>query len=251
MAAWGPYLDTAYDPLMAGSIDGTDKEPHDRGIVRALQAKYKPNKMVQGDPSLTIFVARLSPKTKEQTLCDTFSHFGKIRHCRLIRDIVTGLSKCYGFIEFESEKAMQQALSEGKKITIDNKEILVDNEHERMLKNWVPRRLGGGFGGRKESGQLRFGGIDRPFRRPIVATSKLRPGTSDNRSNSLEESQKCQDTNTTCRDSRHDYGRQKRDDFPGNSRSGYSGSSNYDGARGRRHRSRLPHAHDSYKSKTK
>lgn len=27
---------------------------------------------------------------------------------------------------------------------------------------------GGGFGGKKESGQLRFGGRDRPFKRPIV-----------------------------------------------------------------------------------
>ena len=27
--------------------------------------------------------------------------------------------------------------------------------------------VGGGFGGRKESGQLRFGGIDRPFKRPL------------------------------------------------------------------------------------
>lgn len=28
--------------------------------------------------------------------------------------------------------------------------------------------LGGGFGGKKESGQLRFGGSDRPFKKPIV-----------------------------------------------------------------------------------
>lgn len=27
-----------YDPLMAGSIDGTDTKPHDRGIVRAMNA---------------------------------------------------------------------------------------------------------------------------------------------------------------------------------------------------------------------
>lgn len=30
-----------YDPLMAGSIDGTDKVPHDRGIVRGMTAKCK------------------------------------------------------------------------------------------------------------------------------------------------------------------------------------------------------------------
>jgi hypothetical protein len=34
---------------------------------------------------------------------------------------------------------------------------------------WKPRRLGGGLGGRKESGQLRFGGRDRPFHIPANA----------------------------------------------------------------------------------
>lgn len=33
--------------------------------------------------------------------------------------------------------------------------------------------LGGGLGGRKESGQLRFGCRDRPFRKPIPLVSKL------------------------------------------------------------------------------
>lgn len=52
-------------------------------------------------------------------------------------------------------------------------------EYERILPGWKPRRygncfckvliifLGGGFGGRKESGQLRFGGVARPFKKPI------------------------------------------------------------------------------------
>lgn len=41
-----------------------------------------------------------------------------------------------------------------------------------MLKGWKPRRLGGGFGGKKESGQLRFGGRDRPFKKPIALELK-------------------------------------------------------------------------------
>ena len=28
-----------YDPLMTGSIDGTDDRPHDRAVMRALQSK--------------------------------------------------------------------------------------------------------------------------------------------------------------------------------------------------------------------
>jgi len=40
----------------------------------------------------------------------------------------------------------------------------------RLVRNvgWKPRRLGGGLGGKKESGQLRFGGRDRPFRVPLL-----------------------------------------------------------------------------------
>lgn len=30
-----------YDPLRAGSIDGTGTVPHDRGILRAMEAKRK------------------------------------------------------------------------------------------------------------------------------------------------------------------------------------------------------------------
>lgn len=50
---------------------------------------------------------------------------------------------------------------------IDNSEIIVEREAERVLQGWKPRRLGGGFGGNKQSGQLRFGCRDRPFRKPI------------------------------------------------------------------------------------
>ncbi len=43
------------------------------------------------------------------------------------------------------------------KMLIDGAQILVEHERERLEKGWKPRRKGGGLGGRKESGQLRFG----------------------------------------------------------------------------------------------
>ncbi len=30
-----------YDPLMVGSIDGTDDRPHDRAVLRAVDSKCK------------------------------------------------------------------------------------------------------------------------------------------------------------------------------------------------------------------
>ncbi|KAM9788861.1 U11/U12 small nuclear ribonucleoprotein 35 kDa protein [Neosynchiropus ocellatus] len=166
MVDWSPIA-KVYDPLKAGSIDGTDVEPHDRAVWRAMCARYKPNKGVVGDPLLTLFVARLNPLTTEEKLHQTFSKYGDIKRIRLVRDVVTGFSKRYAFIEYKEERAVVRARRDANKLVVDQQEVFVDFEQERTLKGWVPRRLGGGQGGKKESGQLRFGGRDRPFRKPI------------------------------------------------------------------------------------
>ncbi|XP_041657759.1 U11/U12 small nuclear ribonucleoprotein 35 kDa protein [Cheilinus undulatus] len=166
MVDWSPIA-KVYDPLKAGSIDSTDVEPHDRAVWRAMGARYKPNKGVVGDPLLTLFVARLNPQTTEDKLHQVFSKYGDIQRLRLVRDIVTGFSKGYAFIEYKEERSIVRARRDANKLVVDQHEVFVDFEQERTLKGWVPRRLGGGQGGKKESGQLRFGGRDRPFRRPI------------------------------------------------------------------------------------
>lgn len=81
---------------------------------------------------------------------------------------------------------------------VDDYEIIVDYNRQQLMPGWIPRRLGqltflillvscylhgfnscsnffffsgGGFGGKKESGQLRFGGRERPFRAPMYDSS--------------------------------------------------------------------------------
>ncbi|KAI9140638.1 hypothetical protein BKA69DRAFT_1079004 [Paraphysoderma sedebokerense] len=81
--------------------------------------------------------------------------------------IVTGEPKGYGFIEFSEETACISAYQRANRALLGSKTILVDYERSRCMKGWVPRRLGGGLSGRKESGQLRFGGRDKPFKRPL------------------------------------------------------------------------------------
>ncbi|CAN8004245.1 unnamed protein product [Ixodes hexagonus] len=167
---WLPIPRT-YDPLKAGSIDGTDVKPHDHGVVRALEATYKPSKYIKTDPKLTLFVGRLNPATSEERLREFFTHYGEVRSCRLVRDVITGFSKGYGFVEYyELRDAL--AANDANQEYIDDYRIFVDFERERVLPGWVPRRLGGGFGGKKESGQLRFGGRDRPFKKPIIVNNR-------------------------------------------------------------------------------
>ena len=117
-------------------------------------------------------VRHLSPDTSERTLSRIFSKHGDLEKCRHIRDVISGLSKRYAFVEYKHESDARKALRESKDLMIDDKHVTVDFECERLLTGWKPRRFGGGFGGKKESGQLRFGGVERPFRRPISLNSK-------------------------------------------------------------------------------
>lgn len=167
MADWSPYA-SYYNALKCGSIDGTDTVPHDRAIIRAMNTTYRPNKNIVSDPKCTLFVSRLTPDTTDSELNEAFGKFGEIKGVRIVRDLVTGTSKCYGFVEYYNEKDVPRARRDGNNMVIDNKEVFVEYELERTLSGWIPRRFGGGFGGCKEAGQLRFGGRDRPFRKPLV-----------------------------------------------------------------------------------
>ncbi|KAL1449876.1 hypothetical protein WDU94_002348 [Cyamophila willieti] len=163
---WYPYC-VVYDPIQVGSIDGTDTLPHDRAIIRALNSTYTPNNCLKTNPNHTLFVGRLNKNTTEDDLSRAFEKFGNVRDVKLIRDVITGVSKRYAFIEYEMERACVEAIRVMNKTDFQGAEIIVDFEAGRSLKGWKPRRLGGGFGGNKNSGQLRFGGRNRPWVKPV------------------------------------------------------------------------------------
>ncbi|KAK4278899.1 hypothetical protein QN277_016677 [Acacia crassicarpa] len=166
------YADS-YHPIQAGSIDGTDILPHDNAVYRAFLCSsaglYDPfgDPKAKGDPYCTVFVGRLSRATTEETLRKVMGKYGRVKNLRLVRDIVTGASCGYAFVEYETESEMRRAYEDAHHSFIDDCEILVDFDRQQLMPGWIPRRLGGGLGGKKESGQLRFGGRERPFRAPL------------------------------------------------------------------------------------
>lgn len=95
----------------------------------------------------TLFVAKLSYDTTEKKLKREFEEFGQIEFIRIVTDR-DGKSRGYGFIQFEKETDMTAAYKrmDGKKI--DGRRITVDVERGRTVKNWKPRKFGGGLGGR-------------------------------------------------------------------------------------------------------
>ncbi|KAF8561323.1 hypothetical protein P879_06919 [Paragonimus westermani] len=226
-----------YNPIMAGSIDGTDVTPHDRAIIRALSSGYKPRyaDRLARDPKATLFIGRLpldvTQSVLEQALSKllhTHDHLTEgIRHAgasgtslfyeerrsrkrhrsrspfctssghsspkadsdfpkvRIVRHIVTGYPCGYAFAYFRSrddaERVLRNWLQRTRSRSTDfgvekphgldipaGEKVILEPAFSETLPGWCPRRLGGGLGGRKEAGQLRFGGTARPFRRPFL-----------------------------------------------------------------------------------
>lgn len=108
------------------------------------------NDQATSDPYRTLFVARLNYDTTEAKLRREFEVYGSIKKICLIHDRVHSRPRGYAFIEYKREKEMLDAYKRADGKRIDGRRVLVDVERARTSKGWLPRRLGGGLGGRKE-----------------------------------------------------------------------------------------------------
>ncbi|CAO3626982.1 unnamed protein product [Mucor hiemalis] len=144
-----------YDPIQVGSIDGTDIDPHDAAVIRATRSNYRPPKYLKTDPKCTLFISRLNFDSTETTIKLYFEKYGPISNIELVRNNVTGLSQGYAFVTFVDEKSTQEAYKYAHETTLDSHIILVDYERSRVMKGWIPRRFGGGFGGKRRVTMIR------------------------------------------------------------------------------------------------
>lgn len=105
------------------------------------------------DPKKTLFVARLNYDTSESKLRREFEAYGPIERIVLVQDHVRKRPRGYAFIEYRKRDDMHEAYKRADGKRIDGRRVLVDVERgrTRQSKGWLPRRLGGGLGGRKES----------------------------------------------------------------------------------------------------
>ena len=100
----------------------------------------------QRDPSKrrsnvgNIFVKNLSPKLDSKDLYDTFSLFGDIVSCKVSTD-PQGNSKGFGYVQFETDEAAQEAINEVNGVPLEEREIKVERyvprEQRSKSTNWT------------------------------------------------------------------------------------------------------------------
>lgn len=111
--------------------------------------QWNPHKdcKIKGDPSSTLFLARLPYSANEEQIRAEFGIYGSIESIRIVEP-----QRGYAFVVFESPEGHEKAVSAVRRtaggMLFHGRRIIVDLERGRLQMNWKPRRLGGGLGGR-------------------------------------------------------------------------------------------------------
>jgi RNA recognition motif-containing protein len=98
---------------------------------------------------MNIFVGNLSKDVTEDDLQNLFAEYGSVRNVKVIRDLFSGESKGFGFLEMPGQAEAQKAMSELNTRDLKGKKIAVNEARPRNEKR---RQGGGGRGGNRNGG---------------------------------------------------------------------------------------------------
>ncbi|KAJ9561156.1 hypothetical protein OSB04_006316 [Centaurea solstitialis] len=107
--------------------------------------------MASADVEYRCFVGGLAWATSEHSLEEAFSQYGKIVDSKIINDRETGRSRGFGFVTFEQEQSLRDAIEGMNGQSLDGRNITVNEAQSRS-------GGGGGGGGRREGGGGGYGG---------------------------------------------------------------------------------------------
>ena len=116
---------------------------------RAKSWNPKLNKKATENAYKTLFVYRLGKTVDENSLKSEFEEFGQIKDVRIIKNY-KGISKGYGFIEYERTRDFRDALERGGKKKINGRHVYVEAERGRTDNKFKPLRLDGENGKGRE-----------------------------------------------------------------------------------------------------
>jgi RNA recognition motif-containing protein len=109
---------------------------------------------------MNIFVGNLAKEVTEQDLQSLFAECGNVRSVKIIKDLFSGESKGFGFIEMPGNAEAQKAISElntrelkGKKITVNEARPRDDDRRRGGHRGGGGRRSGNGGGGNRGGGR--------------------------------------------------------------------------------------------------
>ncbi|CAJ2640963.1 polyadenylate-binding protein 2-like isoform X2 [Trifolium pratense] len=106
----------------AKAMDVLNFTPLNNKPIRIMYSHRDPS--VRKSGAANIFIKNLDRAIDHKALYDTFSAFGNILSCKIAMD-ASGLSKGYGFVQFEHEESAQSAIDKLNGMLINDKPVYV------------------------------------------------------------------------------------------------------------------------------
>jgi cold-inducible RNA-binding protein len=107
---------------------------------------------------MNIFVGNLSKDVTDDDLQNLFAAIGNVSTVKIIRDMFSGESKGFGFIEMPKLTEAQKAISDLNTKELKGKKIVVNEARPRNDKRGGGGSRGGGRGGNSRGGNGGGGG---------------------------------------------------------------------------------------------
>ncbi|CAN0909129.1 Glycine-rich RNA-binding protein, partial [Linum grandiflorum] len=115
--------------------------------------------MASADVEYRCFVGGLAWATTDEALHEAFSTFGDVVESKVINDRETGRSRGFGFVTFNNEKSMKDAIEGMNGQNLDGRNITVNEAQSRGSSGGGGGRgYGGGGGGGRSYGSREGGG---------------------------------------------------------------------------------------------
>ena len=110
-----------------------NQRPTSEVIDRPKQSQHRP-KSQNIEPSTNIFINYIPPEYNENDLKILCSNYGEILCSKIMINLETGQSKCFGFVRFKELSQAQSAIRGINGLTIGNKRLLAKyaESHEKF-----------------------------------------------------------------------------------------------------------------------
>ncbi|QCD98980.1 polyadenylate-binding protein 2-like isoform X1 [Vigna unguiculata] len=116
------YVNYSSPQDAARALDVLNFTPLNNKSIRIMYSHRDPS--IRKSGTANIFIKNLDKAIDHKALHDTFSSFGHILSCKIATD-GSGLSKGYGFVQFDNEESAQNAIDKLNGMLINDKQVYV------------------------------------------------------------------------------------------------------------------------------
>lgn len=167
----------------------TEEEPNQKSLERPtlkLQDEFIDKKQEKtnekneepknNNDGSTLYVTNLSPKTTTEKLQEVFKEFGNIEKCYVICNPITGESRNFGFVTFQSQSDAQKAMINMNEKNVEGKPIKIEVARRNEPHEPTPGQYKGVRAITKRNGKSAYRrGLGYPYERRRAEPRRYNP----------------------------------------------------------------------------